>query len=545
MIKKRCMLFLLPLISAFPLHSFAVGSSGFENSSFSTIQLAQGGAVVAQSEEPAAISYNPAAIADLKGVQLEANSTFISVLTFGKSALTGKRMQSTGTIAPVPTAYATINPGKVLNDKVTFGIGIDSPFGLSDQYPANHPSTKYTGYSNYIKMFTIKPVMAVKPFDWLSLGAGPIYYRTYDLGGVQAYPNCMLPPYNWPDGQVRLNLSGNTWGWQMGALIKPHKKHALGFYFRSPVNMLLKGLGKVENATIGNHFETGVHAKFNLPLNLTFGYAFSPSNKTTLEADFGYTRWSIHKRLYFNADPVGNSNDDILRAIGQGSGNDKDYEDTYSIQLGGKHKFNSKFTLRGGMLFYTAAVPKTHWSPMVADSNRIGWSIGTSYEVFKNMNLDLGYIFYLGLRRSIGNEVGENAVLQNSSVDGRYTSIFQLFSVTLRYSWEGIFDKKSDKKELSKDAAVTVTPKFPINDTPKKDTPEQQAKIEIPTVPTPAKKAVIPAPAPTQQVKRSETVAAPAPAKRNEEIDNALQAFVQNNYADDKKSTAAAEPSKN
>src|SRR3989338_4851840 len=261
---------LIPLLS-FSNYLYAVGSSGIENASFSAESLAQGDAVTAQASEPAAISYNPAGIIDLPGLQTQFNTSFLSILTTFKSRTpdTVPGEKSSATVVPVPTGYMTLNPGELLDNRVAFGVGSDSPFGLSNKYDADHPIVRYAGWRNWFKMYTIKPVVSVKLLDWLSIGGGPMYYRIYDWGGIQAYPNRLILGAGAADGQVRLNLSGNHWGWQMGVLAKPHKQHQFGFYFRSPVAIKTSGLAKVERSSFSGTFDTGAYAHSHLPLTFT------------------------------------------------------------------------------------------------------------------------------------------------------------------------------------------------------------------------------------------------------------------------------------
>ena len=97
----------------FPASLFAVGSSGIENASFSAKSLAQGNGVVAQADEPAAISYNPAGIVYLPGLQVQPTVNFLSIFTSFQSR-TPERVEdehSTGTIVPVPTGYIVDEAG--------------------------------------------------------------------------------------------------------------------------------------------------------------------------------------------------------------------------------------------------------------------------------------------------------------------------------------------------------------------------------------------------------------------------------------------------
>ena len=146
-----------------------------------------------------------------------------------------------------------------------------------------------------------------------------------------------------------------------------------------------RGLGKVENSITGGNFETGVDSKLSLHLNLTFAYAFKPTDRTTLETDFGYTKWSIFKRATINHNPTNLTAGDnaILNALGVPL--DKDYSNGYSVHLGGNHKFTDRFTVLGGTLFYWKVVPKDHFIPAIPDSHRLAFSIGTDYKISKNL----------------------------------------------------------------------------------------------------------------------------------------------------------------
>ncbi|MBP9864959.1 MAG: outer membrane protein transport protein [Candidatus Omnitrophica bacterium] len=407
---------------------FAVGSGGFENPSFSASSLGQANAVVAQADEASAISYNPAGIVYLPGVQTQTSAAFISMFT-KREARNGDSNWSSGTGSLVPTAYLTINPGHYLKDRVAFGVGSDSPFGLANKYDSAHSHVHYTGWKNAIKMFTVKPVMSVKLHDKLSVGAGPIYHRVFDISSTLAYPNVLLGA-GLPDGQARVNLTGDGWGWHFGALAKPHEKHQFGFYFRSPVTVQTHGRVKVENAAVGGAFETKANAKFELPLNFTWAYAYKPTRKLTVEADVGFTRWAAHERLFIDTAPVNAANDAILAAIGKSS---KDYSNTWSFHLGGNHKTTERLTLRAGGLFYSNAVPEENFIPAVPDSNSLAFGLGGGYKITQNFSVDLTYFTRFWLNRSIDNSISE---VLGTSVDGKYFSYLQMGMVTFSYKWE-------------------------------------------------------------------------------------------------------------
>jgi len=436
--------------------AWAVGSAGFENASFSTEALSQSNAVVAQANEPAAISYNPAGIIQLDGIQVQQHMAMISQITHYSSKTQGNT-RSSGTLVPVPTGYLTINPGKYLGNRVAFGIGSDSPFGLTNKWDSNHPALKYTAYTNYLKMFTVKPVVAIKVNDWLSIGGGPVFHRVFKFGGVQAYPNLLIVPGS-ADGEVRLNMKGSKWGWQLGVLVKPHEKHQLGYSFRSPVTIRTTGTVKVDRSAFGGNFAAGANGDLELPMNMTWAYAYKPNPKTVLEADFGFTRWSAHKRLYTNADPVNALDDIILRAIGRSGGNDSDYRNSFSFHLGGKRQVTKNLSLMGGTLFYTAAVPKTHFLPRIPDANRLAFSAGMSYRMGKHAILDLGYLHMFNLRRNIDNTNSE--AIPGTSVDGKYFSTLSEITASVRFMWEDIFGGGPNNQGQEVDLTQSIPKQF-------------------------------------------------------------------------------------
>ncbi len=434
---------LIAFTAVAPSSAFAVGSGGLENASFSAQSLAMGDAVTATPNEPAAISYNPAGIADLPGVQFQGNSSFISMFTWKKNNEAEGNTRSSGTISMVPTGYLTINPGKIFCDRLAFGIGMDSPFGLMNKYKGGDASVHYTGWRNYLKMYSLKPAIAYKITDKWSIGGGPMWYRVYDFGGIQGYPNSLVgTPL--PDGQLRLNTSGNHWGWQMGTLLKLTPKHRLGYYFRSPVNVKTSGLVKVEGASVGgpSNFETGAHTKIPLPMNMTWAYAYQPTEKTHYEVDFTWTRWSSLKRLRIVADPTPSVYDNaILDAVGNSSSSDKDWTSGFGIELGASHKLTEKLTLRGGSFFFWTPVPKDHFTPSIPDSNHLAICLGAGYKLSKYLTADIAYYNSFYFRRRIDNAIGESSSLSNSSVDGIYYSYLQSLTVSLTFHWDDLFPR--------------------------------------------------------------------------------------------------------
>lgn len=448
---KKISALILTVLIALPASSYAVGSGGFENASFGAADYGKGLASTANPTNPATISINPAGLNELPGVQVQGNLNLINMWTKIESAqVNGGSTQSSSTVNVIPTTYVSYNPGKKmgLNDRVAFGIGVDSPFGLANKYDSSFTAVKYTGHRNWIKMYAIKPVASFRFADWLNIAAGPIWYRAFDVGQIAQYRNAAVGGST--DGQVRAGLTGNAWGWQMGALLKPAPKHKVGVYFRSPTLIRLKGMLKGENlfqdtGASNGTFETGIHTEMHLPLNLTTGYNYKINEKTDVGVDLGWTRWSVFDNFYVPVDPIqggnlgavstGNHNsllNSLFNTPGPGGVGDKDWNNSLTLNLGGEHKLRDNFRIRAGTYYFWTPIPKNHFTPVVPDANRWAIAFGFGYDITKKLTWDVSYVAQFFVRRQVDNDIS-NAL--GTSVDGTYSSFIQAATTGLTYKW--------------------------------------------------------------------------------------------------------------
>ncbi|MBI3307243.1 MAG: outer membrane protein transport protein [Candidatus Omnitrophica bacterium] len=425
---------------------YAVGSSGFENASYSAKTLGQANAVVARPQDPSTISFNPAGIVDLPGVQVSAGLEGLDWRILHTSSVTGDKNQNNGRVILIPSFYVTANPGELLDNRVAFGLAVNSPFGLSSKFPSIGMG-RYTGYKNSLQMVATTMATSARLTNWLNVGGGATHYWIYDYGQSFNYPNAALAGSG-GDGQVLTETSGHGWGWNLGLLLKPVPHHKFGASFRSQANVKVNGrvvLDDLVNAGSNvvfdtlPHFESGAHSNVPLPWNFTLGYAYEPSEKWAVENDFGITGWSVFADQDFGFDRPNAT----LRALGTVP---RDYDTTFSYHLGGHRQLNDKTDLLGGFAFYQAAAPKNHVDNFLPDANRFLWTAGTSYNFSPRARIDFSYIFMLFARRSISNPA--QVAKTGTNIDGRYTSILHGAFVTFTYSFDFPFEKKyKDNKE--------------------------------------------------------------------------------------------------
>ncbi len=442
----------------YPASVFAVGSSSFENASYSARSLGQANAMAARAEDPSTTMFNPAGLVDLPGIQTNLGLELLDLRIYHRNNITRDTTSNQPQLLTIPSFYLTANPGKLLDNRAAFGLSMNAPYGLTTYFPTIGMG-RYTGWENYLQMLATTFSGAVRLTDKLSVGAGVTNYWAYKYGQKLNYPNGNILAGaglgGAADGKADLTTDGFGWGWNFGILAKPAPKHRLGFSFRSKSDLNMHGQVKIDNIILpaaqgydsGQNFVSGAHSQLHLPQNFTWGYAYVPSDKWAAEVDLGWTGWHIFKEQDYEFD----RNNATLRGLGTIP---RDYEDTISVHLGGHRRINKNTDLLGGFFFYQAAAPKKHFDNFLPDANRFGWTIGTSYNLSERARIDLCYLFILYARRYISNP--QIPAKGGDNIDGRYTSILHGGFISFNYQFDFPFEKKKVKVATS-EAPVELT----------------------------------------------------------------------------------------
>ena len=67
-----------------------------------------------------------------------------------------------------------------------------------------------------------------------------------------------------------------------------------------------------------------------------------------------------------------------------------DYLDSYSIRFGGEWRATPSFSVRSGVIWESAGMPKESISPASLDNDKIGYGIGGSYHLGDKFDIDFG-----------------------------------------------------------------------------------------------------------------------------------------------------------
>ncbi len=373
---KRILIFVLLVLC--PVIASANGFFLYEASPAS---IAQGGAVIAAGNEPAAVFANPASMTRLDRFNFSLNlNMYLSDSEF-KSEATGKSNQADTALFPTPSFFATYKAHKW----VSAGIGTYAAYGLGISWPE-----KWEGYhlvkSSELQSYSIQPSIAIGSFYGVSVGAG------FDivLGAVRVEQGI---PFG--DGiYAKMRLGGTTVGYgnNVGIMYEPTKWIRIGAHYRSQVLMKLDE-GKVDFDNVPAPFastlkDQKVRTGLILPQVVGVGIRAMPITNLEIELDALQVYWSSYKQLSFEFE------DTSLNKV-----QEKKWEDSPQFRLGAQYKYK-KWDFRAGIIYDINPIPDDTLDPMLPDNERIDYCIGAGYS-FGKFRLDASYMFVNILERTV------------------------------------------------------------------------------------------------------------------------------------------------
>jgi len=433
-------------------------ASGFRIFDQSASATGQASAFTAQADDASAVYYNPAGMTQLRGIQISLGANLIGGSTnFRDAAGQTARGDFGGSVAyPPPTNfYITANLkdlGVTALGDLTAGVAVVAPFGLLQRYPNNGPfSTAVTRAA--FELFDIKPTLAYKLNDQLSVGLGMDIYTFFNFWGqgqAEAKLNspgiAPLPPFPTP---LEINGRDTSLGFNASMMYTPFRNADgkplvnVGLVYRSQTTMHLKGQFLANGAVAADATST-----FVLPQVLTGAIALWPvrnqDHEWKLELDVDYTGWKSLR------------NTDVHLSNGATLPFPRDWRSTYTTMIGTEYKWlrletlpHWEVALRGGYWHSQNAIPDTTITPSVPDSDNHAISIGLSL-LCKEKGRFLG-LFECGSEgggrfqpKAIGLDMAYQALLYetrtvsgnlNPTVDGRYQTTYHVGSINLRVNF--------------------------------------------------------------------------------------------------------------
>ena len=372
-------LLVLPLILTIASSAFGSGFALFEAGAKA---VAMGGAFAATADDPSAIFYNVAGLAQQRRGEILFGGTVINF----QNQFTGDPNDlytagSTGkyrahTFVP-PNAYA-IAP---LGNNITVGVGVFAPFGLRTNWQQPWLG-RYVSSDANIKTVSIEPAIAWQTSDGrFAIGGGPEYRRARV---ILARNSGALNPFNGRFADVASTYLAADWkskmGWNVGVLFKPAPEWRIGASYRAAMTIDFHGTATTTQIPTGNaQFDAIVASQLPPTQPVTtsipfpdfayLGVATSAIKNWDIEFDLVHNNWSRFKALTVN----------FATTPQFGFSREENWKSTFSYRLGANRNLGPDWDIRLGAVYDRNPEPTEVVGPLLPDADRIGGSFGVGY----------------------------------------------------------------------------------------------------------------------------------------------------------------------
>ena len=404
------------LLLFFALGSFASSAHGSGYGVFTQGASALGLAdsVVAHTDGPYTLFFNPALMNKLPGTQVEVGTTLLLPYR-SYTAPDGSTASTQDTVFTPSTFYLT----HTFNDKISAGLAVFNPFGLGTDWGSNWGGAyggRYIATKSELTTWDINPEVSYRILPALSVAAG------LDIVLLNATLENKNPStsYGSPtrfDVAQKFTGSGNGVGYNFGLSLELPYDISFGASYRSQVTIDVNGDFSADILPQSVGGKTTV----KLPQQVFAGVAYKPTDRIALEAGMRWEDWSSFQQLQIQFTPN-------IFGLPSPSPSPRDWHSTYAFNLGGKFKINDTFSLMAGYLHGWNPVPDSTFDPSIPDSDTNLYTFGGEAR-FSGVTVALAY----GYQAQSDRYKGTN--LYDAAGSGTYSSYLHLVGLSLGYKF--------------------------------------------------------------------------------------------------------------
>jgi long-chain fatty acid transport protein len=414
----------------------------------------------AHTNNASTIFFNPAGMMNLEGQQLsvvahvidpssdfenDGSSLSPALGPFG-GPLTGKDDDG-GDTAFIPNFYWV----KPINDNMSFGIGVNAPFGLKTEYDDDWVG-RYHGILSDLKTLNFNPSLGYRVNDKLSIGGGlNMMLAKVDLSsaidfgticvGVAGAATC-VPGGATPqeaDGKAELdgdNFDDLAFGFNLGLAYMISEQTTIGVAYRSEVDIDIEGDADFklpDNPTVQGvigmtplFVDTDLKADVTLPASFSVSLAHQVGKFTWL-GDATWTGWSSFDELRIRYDNP--AQDDTVTT--------EDWDDTMRYSLGVDFQYSDSLVLRTGLAYDESPIPSAkRRTPRMPGEDRTWVSLGLTYLASSAISFDVGYSHLFIDDAKIDNTLESEVDALNSTLTGEFEGDVDILSAQLNWNIE-------------------------------------------------------------------------------------------------------------
>ncbi|HYC91740.1 MAG TPA: outer membrane protein transport protein [Thermoanaerobaculia bacterium] len=364
--------------------SFAAFGAGFSIFEQGAKASAMAGAFVATADDPSAIFYNPAGLAQQRELTVLAGATFIN---FSNEFNGDPNSEYTSGTSGKYDRHTFIPPNmyisKGFGQNLTVGVGVFAAWGLRTDW-ADPWVGRFVSRDADLKTTSVQPTVAWQTSNGRFAVGGGVEYRRARVILNQNIPLPFVNPFTGritDIGNARLASEyGDDIGWNVGVLFKPTDRFRIGASYRSDMDIELDGEADFTQISTGNaQLDAGVAATFPqddtintifpFPAVAAVGVAFSPSERVDVEFDITHMTWSRFEALTV----------DFTNHPERGFVREQNWEDSSAYRLGTNIEATANWDVRLGAVYDQNPQPVEAVSPLLPDSDRLGFTFGAGW----------------------------------------------------------------------------------------------------------------------------------------------------------------------
>ena len=377
------------LVGAMPSTALAAGYYLPNQDAFAT---ARGNAFVATADSAAAVHYNPAGLTQLSKPEVQVG--IYSIVLGNEANVAGQSTEAKNELQAAPHLYYA----QPYNDRLSFGFGLNSPFGLGTDWGRSNNFSPVVTEARLLFASGTSAV-AYKLTDQLSLGASvSVNYADLTLEqGLGA-----------PESYLRFKGDDIGFSGAFGARWQPSEQHAFGLIYSSKSTFNLSGKTQ-SNLPIS---DSSSQLDFMTPARIAGGYSYRPAPGWNIEANVEWLDWDSLNSLTLESNSVGGSKEIPF-----------DWKSSFIYELGASYTTPEGYIFSAGYDFNQNSQPDTYFTPGVSDADRHWLNFGFGRKC-------AGYSWMLAYQFGYSNRTVDGAI--NPLANGKYESRHN----ALIFSWQ-------------------------------------------------------------------------------------------------------------
>lgn len=366
-------------------------ASGYRIPEQSVNSTARAGGYVAYTPGADATYYNPANMSwlDDRGY-LEVDATWIHLNSIEFTAVNPLQSgESKNEDFLLPTFFA-VSPDY---NNFRVGFSVTAPAGLSKRWENPYPRRTAEEFS--LKVFDINPTLSYKFCDRFSVGAG--VRAIYTDGKVKSNASDILTR----------NLEGDSWdaGYNVAISGRPIDNMNLSVTYRSKVDLSIEGDARLGYSLGPIAYNGYAEVEIPLPAVLAVAASYTFFDQLTVELEYDRTYWSDYENLDFNYSTIFAAPNPLVNFDAPIA---KRWKDTDAWRLSLAYDMKNNFILMAGFAIDENPVPDSTLGFELPDSDALLYSVGLRYQVSKDLDLGVAYLYDDKDSRRVTNGAGIN-----------------------------------------------------------------------------------------------------------------------------------------